>query len=260
MLRYDLRTLEAYQGFIAVHENGDYSTHYTPVTDPLVSSFLTIRQKLNHKPPISSLLRYSGALRNVVVNLPFAPNLSKPEFIPTRLLNLLQCLRLHFPLHRLLLSDFASLPDTIPGHNAPVVQTRYQDSMIACSTLLVGQGYFDIFFPTNFERLRDMYEFVLSQPPNSDSLESSTLPFPRASPMAGSVSPLALGAEYFSSFNRRSPLDGIRSASGLPVGEHKSSVYSHTEFLQTYANIEKSRLRSGENPMLDLYKNVKFLF
>ena len=260
MIRYDLQTLEPYQGFIAIDENGDYSTHFTPVYDPLISSFLTMRQKLNHSPPISPLLRYSQSLRKVLVNLPFAPNLSKPEYIPTRQLNLLQCLRLHFPLHRLLISDFASLPDTIPGYNSPVVQTRYQNSMIPCSTLLVGQGYFDIFFPTNFERLRDMYEFILSQPPRSESLLSSTLPTPRVSPMAGSASPLALGAEFFSSFTRRSPLDGVRSASGLPVGEHKSSVYSHAEFLSTYASIEKTRVQSGENPMLDLYKNVKFLF
>ncbi|KXN90688.1 hypothetical protein AN958_03973 [Leucoagaricus sp. SymC.cos] len=97
--------------------------------------------------------------------------------------------------HRLLLSNLSSLTDTIPGVNAPVVQTRFRNTTVPCSTLMVRQGYFDIFFPTNFERLRDI---------------------------------------------------------GLLVGERKSSV-----FIQTYADLNKTMLRNGENPLLDLYQNVK---
>lgn len=58
--------------------------------------------------------------------MPFAPNLTKPEFIPTRQLQLLEVLRDKFPNHRVLMSDFDTLPDTVHGVNAPVVQTRYQ--------------------------------------------------------------------------------------------------------------------------------------
>ena len=86
---------------------------------------------------------------------------------------------------------------------------------------------------------------------------------PRVSPLATSASPLSIGTDFFSSYhpkNRRIPLDGVASASGLPVGERKSGVFTHAEFLGTYANLEKTRLRSGENPLLDLYQNVKFLF
>lgn len=39
---------------------------------------------------------------------------------------LLDILRDKFPAHRILFSDFSSLPDAIPGTNAPVVQTRYE--------------------------------------------------------------------------------------------------------------------------------------
>ena len=56
------------------------------------------------------------------------------------------------------------------------------------------------------------------------------------------------------------PVDGVISGSGLPVGQRKSSVFTHAEFLSTYAQIEKTQLRNGENPMLDYYRNVKFLF
>lgn len=121
------------------------------------------------------------------------------------------------------------------------------------------QGFFDIFFPTNFERLRDMYEYMLGQPVLSDSVAG----IGRASPLATSASPLQAGSGYFSSFqprNRRAPIDGVASSSGLPVGQRKSSVFTHAEFLETYADLSKTRLRSGENPMLEYYKNVKFLF
>lgn len=261
MVRYDLQTLEPYQGLISIDEQGDFSTYYTRVTDPLIASLLSLRRQLSHSPPLSRLLRASSTLRRMYTSLPFAPNLSTPEYVPTRLLSLLQTLRKHFPRHRLLLSDFSSLPDTIPGINAPVVQTRYKNMTVPCSTLLVKQGFFDIFFPTNFERLRDMYEHVLSQPLALSPSEVDNLS--RASPLTTSTSSLSMGADFFSSrhpSNRRMPLDGVASASGLPVGEHKSNVYSHAEFLETYGNLEKTRLRSGENPILDFYKNVKFLF
>lgn len=263
MIRYDLKTLEPYQTYVSVDDNGDFSTHYTRVSDPLISSFMNIRNILGHRPPLSRLMLSSPLVRNVITNLPFSPNLSKPEYIPTRLLSLLMTLRTKFPLHRLLLSDFSTLPDTVPGYNAPVVQTRVQNTMVACSSLLVRQGYFDIFFPTDFSKLRDMYEFVLAQPVSSGrGASAADLPTPRTSPLASSVSPLALGSEFFSSHprNRRKPVDGVVSASGLPVGPRKSNVFTHAEFMETYANLDKTRLRSGENPLLDFYKNVKFLF
>ncbi|KDQ61340.1 hypothetical protein JAAARDRAFT_203873 [Jaapia argillacea MUCL 33604] len=259
MIRYDLRTLQPKQAWISIDGEGDFGVHYTRVTDPLISSLLSVRRQLSHGPPISPMLKASPLLRKAFVNLPFAPNLSKPEFIPTRLLNLMLTLRNYFPRHRLLLSDFSSLPDTIPGYNAPVVQTRFRNTTVACSTILVKQGYFDIFFPTNFEQLRDMYEFVLAEPVDSSKLSTAS----RSLPLTTNASSLSLGSAFFSSqypSNRRPPMDGVVSASGLPVGEHKSSVFTHAEFLQTYADLSKTRLRNGENPMLDFYQNVKFLF
>lgn len=262
MVRYDLRTLEPYQALVSIDSHGDFSTYYTRVTDPLISSFMALRRRLSHPPPVSNLLKSSRLLRNIITTLPFAPNLSAPEFIPTRLLSLLRTLRQHFPRHRLLLSDFSSLPDTIPGHMAPVVQTRFQNTTVPCSTLLVKQGFFDIFFPTDFERLRDMYEYILSRPHEVARSLSDDQPT-RISPLTSHASSLSLGCDFFSSHlprNRRSPIDGVASASGLPVGERKSNVFTHAEFMGTYADLAKTRLQNGENPLLDFYKNVKFLF
>ncbi|KAH9976078.1 DUF185-domain-containing protein [Russula compacta] len=258
MIRYDYRSLEPYQALITVNAKGDYGIYYTRVTDPLIASFLNLRRRLGHPPPLPSILK-SPSVRSIYNHLPFAPNLSTPEYIPTRLLSLLRTLRKHFPRHRLLLSDFSSLPEAIPGVNAPVVQARVRGSAVACSTLFVRPGLFDIFFPTHFGRLRDMYEHALSQrcPADDDRLPIAP------SPLANSASPLSVAAGFFSSYqpqNRRTPADGVASSSGLPVGERKSNVFTHAQFMETYADLESTCLQSGENPLVDYYKNVKFLF
>ncbi|KAJ7019461.1 S-adenosyl-L-methionine-dependent methyltransferase [Mycena alexandri] len=258
MIRYNLKTLEPLQALVTIDERGDFEMIYTPVTDPLIASFLKLRTRLAHPPAIPRLLRAAPALLRAYSDLPFAPNLSRAEYIPTRLLTLLRTLRTHFPRHRLLLSDFSSLPHAIPGASAPVVQTRFQNTTVPVTTLLVAPGFFDIFFPTDFGRLRDMYEHVLAQPADDDARDDGA----RLSPLTGPVG-RGLGADHFSSYhpsNRRRPVDGVTSASGLPVGERKSSVFTHAQFLSTYADLQQTRLKNGENPMLEFYQNVKFLF
>ncbi|KAG9092554.1 hypothetical protein FRC07_011628 [Ceratobasidium sp. 392] len=182
--------------------------------------------------------------------------MTQREFIPTKLVQFLTVLKDKFPRHRLLLSDFSSLPDTIPGYNAPVVQTRVGDVMVPCETYLVHQGYFDIFFPTDFDLLRDMYECVVGGGDENDSTSTGG----RASPLASVASPMRLGSNFFSAQGRRRPVEGVLSASGLAVGERKSNVYTHREFLEKYADLDATTLQNGENPMLDFYQNVKFLF
>ncbi|KAK2463613.1 hypothetical protein APHAL10511_004364 [Amanita phalloides] len=261
VVRYDLRTLQPYQGVVTVDRQGEFDMLYTPVSDPLITSFLDIRKKLGQQPPISRILRASETLRKIFTTLPFAPNLSVEEYIPTRTLSLLRTLREYFPRHRLVLSDFSSLPDTIPGVNSPVVQTRFRNVTVPCTKLLVKQGYFDIFFPTNFGQLRDLYEHILSQPSVGTSQESSNHSW--TSPLSLYSSSVSLGQDFFFSrrpSNRRAPRDGVTSSTGLPVGERKSSVFTHAEFMSTYADLNNTKLRSGENPLLDFYKNVKFLF
>jgi hypothetical protein len=80
------------------------------------------------------------------------------EFIPTAGLQLLKSLTKHFPKHQVLFSDFDELPDTVKGHGAPVVQTRFRGMTVPCSTVLLKPGLFDIFFPTNFSRLSQLHQ------------------------------------------------------------------------------------------------------
>ncbi|KAI9573912.1 hypothetical protein HD554DRAFT_2012530, partial [Boletus coccyginus] len=53
-------------------------------------------------------------------------------------------------------------------------------------------------------------------------------------------------------------VDGVKSASGLPVKERRSNVFSHAEFMETYSDLNKTRVRNGENPCWQYYKDVNF--
>jgi hypothetical protein len=132
--------------------------------------------------------------------------------------------------------------------------------MVPVTTLCVQPGYFDIFFPTSFELLRDIYEGVLQRPLSDIGPKNTT----RFSPMGTTASSLRLGADFFSSnlhqLGRRRPLDGLASNSGLPIGQKQSVVFTHREFMEKYANLDATRLMNRENPLLDHYQNVKYLF
>ncbi|ORY08422.1 DUF185-domain-containing protein [Basidiobolus meristosporus CBS 931.73] len=156
LIRYDVVTGQPLQGVVVTNDEGEYEEVFEPVTDPLIQRYLALRKLTPYKSPALKKL----LLRKLRNYLPFGLNLSSPEFIPTKALVLLESLKEHFPNHRLILGDFYSLPDSVEGVDAPVVQTRYQRTMVPCSTYMVQPGWFDIFFPTNFELLSDIYELV----------------------------------------------------------------------------------------------------
>ncbi|KAL0257446.1 hypothetical protein SLS55_008259 [Diplodia seriata] len=158
-LRYDPSTEAALQGNVLIDNHGDFYEFYTNEIDPMVARFLRVRDAAVTK-PYKHPLQQPKWLRIARSRLPYAPNLSVPEFIPTRLMQFFDILHNYFPAHRLVTSDFHSLPDTVKGINAPVVQTRYQRKMVPVSTPLVQQGYFDILFPTDFGVMEDVYRAI----------------------------------------------------------------------------------------------------
>jgi SAM-dependent MidA family methyltransferase len=78
-------------------------------------------------------------------------------FLPTMSLRLMQVLATHFPQHRPILADFHSLPTPVTGDCAPVVQFKQHNRTVQMPTYLVEEGRCDIFFPTNFTLLQQMY-------------------------------------------------------------------------------------------------------
>ncbi|KAI9680114.1 MAG: hypothetical protein M1817_005131 [Caeruleum heppii] len=158
-IRYNPFTEEALQGTVLIDGLGDYYEFYVPKLDPLAARFLRVRDaavSTSYPHP----LRTARFLRRLRSRLPLSPNLSSPEFIPTRLLQFFDILAKYFPAHRLVTSDFHSLPDAIEGYNAPVVQTRYERRTVPVTTPLVQQGFFDILFPTPFNVVEPIYRAV----------------------------------------------------------------------------------------------------
>lgn len=160
VLRYNPLTEQPLQGQVLIDGEGEFYEFYTRDLDPVASRFLQVRDVACRDRHYSHPLSGSKALRKLRHSLPLAPNLTVPEYIPTRLMDFFQLLARYFPAHRLVTSDFSSLPQATIGYNAPVVQTRYQRRTVLVRTPLVFQGYFDILFPTDFGVMEDMYRAI----------------------------------------------------------------------------------------------------
>ena len=213
----------ALQCNVSVSSTGEFEEEYTPVSDRLIRDYLHLHQRTGlpsltpQQPPL---------IRKLMASLPFSANLGAPIFVPSQALALLQSLKDRFPAHRLLFSDFSSLPDAIPGINSPVVQTRYKGKTVPCTTYLVQQGFFDIFFPTDFRLLSKMYDLIM----NGHGTQNK----------AGDDS-------YF-------------TPASLKAGQRKCTMHTatHRAFLERWGEVERTTLGNGENPMLDFYANADF--
>lgn len=207
MLRYDVDTGQPLQGIVLIDDTGDFHDFYVPQLDPIVARFLKLRRHVVQKPyphPLSSAppLFIRDLKARLLGNEKSPVSLTKPEFVPTKMMLFFDVLRNRFPAHRLIMSDFCSLPDAIEGFNAPVVQTRFERESIAVTTPFVQQGYFDILFPTDFEVMDDMYKALTGK---------------------------------------------------------LTRVMKHEEFMSRWADLEETETRSGENPLLQWYKNVSMM-
>jgi Putative S-adenosyl-L-methionine-dependent methyltransferase len=158
-LRYDPDSEQPLQGSVLIDDEGEFFEYYERKLDPVATRFLQIRDIAARAPYVTPVSQ-SWIWRKLRHALPLAPNLTMPEYIPTRLMQFFDILYSYFPAHRLILADFNTLPDAIPGLNAPVVQTRYQRRNVQVTTPFVHQGYFDIFFPTDFSIMEDMYRAI----------------------------------------------------------------------------------------------------
>ncbi|RMZ74842.1 hypothetical protein DV737_g5681, partial [Chaetothyriales sp. CBS 132003] len=156
-IRYDPFTEEPLQGSVLIDREGEFYEFYEADLDPLASQYLRLRQLCARQTYHTPLTWPPAPIRRLRHSLPFAANLTLPEYIPVRLMQFFQILSTYFPHHRLLLADFHYLPQATKGINAPVVQTRYKRRVIPVRTPYNHQGYFDIFFPTNFQLMEDMY-------------------------------------------------------------------------------------------------------
>jgi hypothetical protein len=152
LVRYDAETLQPLQGMVDISKDTAFEEVFEPVSDPKLLKMLHLKKSAkipNHfKKPTWSL---------------FPENLIGPEFVPTMTWSFLEQVQTNFKKHHLYLSDFDYLPQAVEGKNGPVVQTRLHGDMVPCSTYLVHPGYFDIFFPTQFQDLEAVYQTLALQ-------------------------------------------------------------------------------------------------
>ncbi|KAL8757282.1 MAG: hypothetical protein Q9184_004247 [Pyrenodesmia sp. 2 TL-2023] len=223
-IRYDHFTEEPHQGMVLIDKFGDFYEFYSKQIDPVADRYLRTRHAA-HRKPFKHPLSGNRLIRNFKAKLPLAPNLTVPEYIPTRLMQFFEMLREYFPQHQLVTSDFNDLPERISGFGSPVVQTRFQRRTVPVTTPYVRlqilpffrnqkngrlggnnpqvqQGYFDILFPVDFAVMEDVYQAITGK---------------------------------------------------------LTRVMSHEEFLKRWAFVEETRTMSGENPMLSWYKNASVM-
>ncbi|KAI7941572.1 hypothetical protein MJO29_013646 [Puccinia striiformis f. sp. tritici] len=162
VIRYDRVTRTPLQSIVITDHNGDFHERFIPITlhnNPTLLKYLSI---FNNHLPYSKIR--SKIQEILATYIPFRSNLTPPEFVPTNYMNLLTTIFNCFPNHKIILSDFNSLPNSLPGSKgAPVVQTRYNGLTVPASTFLVKPGLFDIFFPTDFKGLTSLYHHLLKQ-------------------------------------------------------------------------------------------------
>ncbi|PLW19100.1 hypothetical protein PCANC_08276 [Puccinia coronata f. sp. avenae] len=172
---------EPLQSIVITDYQGDYHERFIPITlenNPALLSYLDIMHPHRTQP--------RGALTTMLENLlatymPFRSNLTPHEFIPSNYLHLLRSIFRFFPRHRLILSDFSHLPNTLnhPRSNrlgAPVVQTRYNGVTVPASTFLVKPGMFDIFFPTDFGEFARLYNHLHQESLHDDDDDGAPTP------------------------------------------------------------------------------------
>ncbi|WFD29179.1 hypothetical protein MSPP1_000184 [Malassezia sp. CBS 17886] len=274
VVRYSTADFRPYQGLVSIDRTGDMQELYEPVQDPVIRRYLQLLASVRPSvlPPSAPL--YLGWMpesvrRMLQESAPFYPNLTPPHYVPTGMLQLMDVLKKHFPLHRLVLSDFSSLPDAMEGTNAPVVQTRHAGTMIPVTTYCVLQGFFDIFFPTNFDALRAVYLAVMGAPPVSHAPltgHGSELPSTYFTPLdptqLGCAEPGLPRYQVPSSVHEDYSLSPGRFFSSdlipppLLPESREARIFSHAEFLQRYADTNKTELRDGSNPLLSWYANA----
>lgn len=122
--------------------------------------------------------------------------------------------------------------------------------MVPVTTYLVSQGFFDIFFPTDFGLLRDLYPVVMSSPSLEGMPKSSSLP----------ISSISTNDFFTGRRTMEFRPSGASINSGTAGGKGGLRVLTHRDFLERFAEVDMTRCRDNTSPMLDYYANAKFIF
>lgn len=175
-----------------------------------------------------------------VLGLPDEASEPTDLWLPTRCLQLLEVLHAMLPNHTLLAADFDALPDVVvPGRNAPLVSGRQGPGVtVDYDTVLVPWGEADIFFPTDFDGLSQLYA-------------AAARSGPEAYAHAAAAATAAAGSRPGGSKQRQVAAGSSRTA--VLSSSHSSTA----DFMSAFAEAKQTRLLSGYNPLVQDWPNTR---
>lgn len=153
-------------------QQSQYSDLLLPATDPLIQRCLQALQLSGSADGGSAVGGSSSSggegfasWMQRALGLEDAESSQNNVWLPTRCLQLLETLHAAVPRHSLIAADFDALPDIkLPGRNAPLVSGRGEGGSVQdYSSTLVPWGTADIFFPTDFDGLCQLYAAAAAQ-------------------------------------------------------------------------------------------------
>jgi hypothetical protein len=104
----------------------------------------------------------------------FGSNNNLITYIPTGSYLLMKFIKHYFPNHYLIMSDFNQIGDSASGVNAPLIQRIVGNTVSEKKTYLDAPlGTYDIFFPTNFNLLAQLYHIVMKSSPDKSQILST---------------------------------------------------------------------------------------
>lgn len=228
LVRYDATTGEPYEGYVVVDEEGDFYEFFTPELSYYTNAFLNLRES-GKFPVLPQGETLYGQLKKLLTLVPFLTD--KDAVHPL----------LHSSLKLLLKNKIAPLKDNLtPGEFVP-------------------------------SRLLQFFQILKHRFPNHSLVSSDFSSLPNAikgyhnAPVVQTVvqDKMVDVLTYMCHqgyFDIMFPTD-FQLASDMyrKVTGKLAKVELHLDFLEQWADVELTRTRKGENPMLDFYKNVSFM-
>lgn len=262
VLRYNIETHEPYQGYVVIDRNNEFKEFFNPRLDPLCARYLDLRAKTSKfqalenrwffqkwLDPHTPTQEFSELNRAQNYLWPFRNKLLRNgEFIPTKLLRFFEILEQFFPQHKLIASDFSLFQGTVPySYNGPVVQTMFQKTP------------------------QDVDSTVRAVPRNSlarkEPLEKEPLEKERKK-LEYQVLRITLDRMVnVTTYMVQQGYFDIMFATDFELAKEiyqlvtnkDGNVWTHQDFMKSWSvDLEKTRCANGENPMVELYRNVKF--
>jgi hypothetical protein len=238
-----------------------YSELVTPATDPLIQRCLHalhLAGSSDNSNGSSGSNGSRGGLKGWLQSLLGLEDEQSRQannvWLPTRCFELLETLHTAVPYHTLIAADFSALPEVqVAGRNAPLVSGRGPGRSVQdYSTVLVPWGAADIFFPTDFDGLCQLYQAAAETAASGPAAAPAG---PKAAPQAAAAAAATLSAADPEQAVTLEPLAApeAEQQQQRPVS---SSHTSTADFMAAFAEAKGTCTLTGYNPLVQDWLNT----